>query len=246
MNFKGFFITGTDTGIGKTVVTAALTSILSQAGRKVLPVKPIQTGCSAAGLAPDTAQHLKLSHIAATPNKLLPLLTTYRFKEACSPHLAARLAGTAIRIARVMEDLQNLQKQTDILLIEGAGGVLVPLNEQETMLDLMLKINLPVILVSHPYLGTINHTLLSLKVMQAHKLKIAGIFFNSGRPTENSDLEADNCSYIAQKTQIPLIGHLPYVADLDTITPSLFARQAQDSLLLTPNQILDILKAKNS
>lgn len=231
----GYFITGTDTDVGKTIVTAALTAIFLNAGRRVLPVKPVQTGCRARvpRPAPDIAACRRLTGVSIPP-AALPLLTTYRFQPACSPHLAAARAGTRISLAKIVRDARRLQSMTDMLIVEGAGGVLVPLNRRQTMLDLMQALGLPVILVSRPNLGAINHALLSLQTLRQAGLTIAGLIFNATHPGRPNYIEADNRRCIPRRGHVRLLGDIAHLPGLQTATPARFLRHVLAGLRLTP------------
>jgi len=119
-------------------------------------------------------------------------MAPYCFKPACSPHLAAKLAGTRISLKRIEIAYRRLSRKYDGIIVEGAGGVLVPLNAKETMLDLMVRLQLPVLLVARPGLGTINHTLLSLRVLAEAKLKVLGVVLNQTSPGRWGQIEEDN------------------------------------------------------
>lgn len=155
-----FFITGTDTGVGKTVASALLCAALD-----AIYWKPIQTGTRE---GTDRAVVMKLAVLAR--NRTLP--ETYRFAPPVSPHLAARRAGVRIDLSRIQ--IPALAPKEN-LIVEGAGGVLVPINETQLMADLMAHLKLPVLLVARTALGTINHTLLSLAALRAASLEIRGV-----------------------------------------------------------------------
>ncbi len=232
---RGYFITGTDTDAGKTIACAAVAAICQDAGYRVLPAKPVQTGCPARypRLAPDLAVCRRLAGIAIPP-AALPLLTSYRFAPACSPHLAAARAGIRISVAKIARDLRQLQTMADLLVVEGAGGVLAPLNQRQTMLDLMRELELPVILVSRTQLGAINHALLSLRVLRQAGIRVAGVLFNATRPGRPNYIEADNRRCIPSMGRVLSLGHIPYWPDLPTLRPAAFLGRVRSALRLTP------------
>lgn len=160
---RGLFVTGTDTGVGKTVVSAVLA-----ASRGWGYWKPIQTGPES-----DTAEVAKLAGCRVHDRGV-------RLLEPVSPHLAARLAGTRI-------ELVDLPMPDGEWIVEGAGGVLVPVNEDETMLDLMTMLKLPVVIVARTTLGTINHTLLTLNALRARGLAIEKVVMVGERNMENRE-----------------------------------------------------------
>ncbi len=166
-----FFITGTDTGIGKTVVSAALMCAF-----KGTYWKPVQSGIEA-GMT-DTRRIRELTGLSES--HFLP--EAYLLKAPCSPHLSARLEGIEIDLGRIRMPV-NIRHRP--LIVEGAGGVLVPVNRSRYMLDLMVQLDLPVILAASGGLGTINHTLLSLYRMRAACLEVAGVVINGQADKEN-------------------------------------------------------------
>ena len=181
------FVTGTDTGVGKSLVAAALTI-----GLEADYWKPVQTGCSASTDSSWLRQVLE-----APPERILP--EVYRFGPPLSPHAAAALAGATISLEKI-----TLPQGGRPLIVEGAGGVLVPLNRQHTMVDLMVKLDLPVLLVARSSLGTINHTLLSVAQLRRAGLEPIGVVMNG--PGNSSNREA-----------IEHYGRLPVVAEIEPL-----------------------------
>ena len=241
---NGFFITGTDTGVGKTALSALLLAELRQRGINAAPMKPVQTGCDKKGFRPEALdlrspegqpQSLKskVQCLLSVPDLDFSLsmagmkvsaedyidMSPYCFEPACSPHLAAELAGTEIEIARIVNAAQKLASEYDSLIIEGAGGVLVPLNRRETMLDLMKALGLPVILAVRPGLGTINHTLLSIRTLKTAGLDIAGVVFVASELGEPGLIEEDNAITIGQFGNVPVLGAIPFSRQLREASP---------------------------
>lgn len=207
---KGVFVTGTDTGVGKTFLAAALLKALREAGLNAAPMKPIQTGCfrrGAAWVAPDLEFSLNLAGVSPATGER-ELMAPYCFRPACSPHLAAREAGVRISIPRIAGALRRLKAGREFVVVEGAGGVLVPIDGRRTMLDLMVALDLPVILVARPGLGTINHTLLSLSALRQARLNVLGVVLNQAYPGRRGAIERDNRVTIAR------LGRIPVLADL--------------------------------
>jgi dethiobiotin synthetase len=218
---NGFFITGTDTGVGKTALSALLLAELRRRGISAAPMKPVQTGCEVPGSefrVPDLDYSLSMAGMTV-PEEARSLMSPYRFEPACSPHLAAELAGTEIEISAIVNAAQKLASEYDRLIIEGAGGVLVPLNRRELMLDLMVKLDLPVILAARPGLGTINHTLLSIRALKAAGLEIAGIVFIASEEGEPGLIEEDNAVTIEQLEAVPVLGTIPFCPQLQESAP---------------------------
>jgi len=192
------FITGTDTGVGKTYVPAALITLAARRHIDAVPMKPVQTGCRRRGqhlFAPDLQFALRgLKRPLAPLEKAV--LCPYRFHPACSPHRAARLAGVTIRLGTIAQIVDTLLRLHSTLIIEGAGGVLAPLGPDRTMLDLMRVLGMPVVLVARAGLGTLNHTLLSLNELRRARLTVRAIVINQGRGPWGA-LERDNAQTLA-------------------------------------------------
>lgn len=218
---NGFFITGTDTNVGKTVCTALLLATLRKKGYKIFPMKPIQTGCSTT--APDLNYIIKINDLEV-PKKLLSLMAPFCFKPPCSPHLAAEMEGRPIQIKDIIPKFKMLKKYTDSILVEGAGGILVPINHKENMLDLIQEINLPVILVSRPGLGTINHTLLSLEALNKREISIAGIIFVHTEKDGSDFTEDNNKKIISKIGKTRILGTISYESTLDKKNPDSFSK----------------------
>jgi len=189
---KGFFITGTDTDIGKTFVSRLLVNHFS-CSRKVTYMKPVQTGCEF-----DKDGTVKVPDLDyVLPDKTMMSSTLdnhvpYRFKPACSPHLAATLDSQLISLEHIRQCFLPVSSPVDLTIVEGAGGVLAPLSETTFMVDLMVHLQLPVILVTSPHLGTLNHTFLSIKALHHSGVVLAGIVLNNSRNIPKDYLYYDN------------------------------------------------------
>ena len=238
---NGYFITGTDTDVGKTIVTAALLSKFLNAGIDAVPMKPVQTGCPthANGRFGNLDLDLCFQLAGFTPRpEEQELMGPYKFGPACSPHLAARLAGVKIDLQQICEAAAQLAARHQKVLIEGAGGVLVPINEQETMLDLMRKLELPVIVASRPGLGTINHTLLTLSELRRGGLDIEGVVFCETYPTEWGAIERDNWKTIERLGETKILGYVPYLPNLaEGVAEPTFFQDVVDKNLELPQKI---------
>lgn len=226
----GLFITGTDTGVGKTWATARLLVALRAAGRDVVPMKPVQTG---ARIRADIARPPDLEFLLASAG-LRPTarerawMCPYAFAPACSPHLAARLAGRPIRLARIRQGYDALRRRHEGILVEGAGGVLAPIGPRQTMLDLMRELALPVALVARPGLGTLNHTLLSLRALRDTGLRVAALILAETAPCGRGVIEHDNERTLRRMGGVEIILHalfLPPARDATALREQL-AQQA--------------------
>jgi dethiobiotin synthetase len=208
----GFFITGTDTGVGKTFVAAGVLAGLRRLGVDAVPMKPVQTGCiRRAGIlcAPDLEFCLAAADLVPSASERA-LMAPYLFQPACSPHLAAARAGVRISLPRIVRAARTLATRHACLVAEGAGGVLVPLDGRLTQLDLMRKLGLPVVLVARPGLGTINHTLLSLRALREAGLTVRGVVFNPTAPGRPGIIESDNAVTVARLGGVTVLASLPY------------------------------------
>ena len=188
-----FFITGTDTGVGKTVVSAMLCAALD-----AIYWKPIQTGTREGS---DRIRVMRL--VGLTKNRTIP--EVYRFSPPVSPHLAAERAGARIDLQKIA--MPKLFAE-DNLIAEGAGGALVPINETQLMTDLMARLRLPIVLVSRTALGTINHTLLSIAALRAARLDPRGVVM-VGKPN------MDNRKAVERYGAVRVLGTLPFLPRLN-------------------------------
>ena len=168
---QAFFITGTDTGVGKTYVACKLIQQYVALGYKVIGMKPVAAGCDLIDGEWINDDVLKLE---AVSNVKAPraLINPYSFKEAIAPHLAAEIAGVEMKLDVLMNAFNELSKLADIVIVEGAGGFLVPINQHETFADLVILLNIPVVLVVGIKLGCINHALLTVEAIKARNCEL--------------------------------------------------------------------------
>lgn len=216
---QGVFITGTDTDVGKTIVTAGILRQLRRAGVNAASMKPVQTGAEVSNNGKLTAPDLRVHHKAADwvpPPDEADLMAPYLYEPACSPHLAGRLAGSYPDISHITDCARKLEARYELLLVEGAGGVYAPLTESETMLDLMKALGYPVLLVAHRGLGTINHTLLSTEALRSAGLKIMGVVFNEIEDVQPDFIKEDNPSAIESFGKVAILGNIDYLTELDS------------------------------
>jgi dethiobiotin synthetase len=201
---QAYFLTGTDTDIGKTFVTCALLWRANQLGRKAAGLKPVAAGTDASGLNDDVVQ------IRAASNVLLPLavINPYCFKAAIAPHIAAAEEGIHIDFATIQKTLECASEQADLLIIEGAGGFRVPLGNDGDSADLAVALGLPVILVVGMRLGCINHALLTVEAITTRGLKVAGWVANRIDP--EMSCFAENLATLQGLIPAPLLGVVPY------------------------------------
>jgi dethiobiotin synthetase len=180
---KGIFITGTDTGVGKTYVAAGIAAELKKGGMNVGVMKPVETGCSmrAGRLIPKDALRLMK---AAGAHDSPALVNPYCFRKPLAPSIAAELDGGKVDIKRIINAYQILLRRHDFMIVEGAGGIMVPLTHAYTHLDLAFILKLPVVIVARAGLGTINHTLLTIAALKGRGIAIAGVVINHAKHQE--------------------------------------------------------------
>lgn len=178
------FISGIDTDIGKTYATGMIAKALMQQGVNVITQKLVQTGVAInqlngeMGIADDILTHRQLMNLPLQPCDLNFTTCPYRYEKPASPHLSTKLAGQTLNPELITKATQNLQAEYDLVLLEGAGGLLVPITEQLLTLDYIAKQGYPVILVTSGRLGSINHTLLSLEAIKFRGLEVHSVIYN--------------------------------------------------------------------
>jgi len=210
---EGVFITGTDTGVGKTIVTAGLVSLFIDEGLDVGVMKPIETGCPKRNgrLIPRDAALLK----AVSGSKdSLSLINPYRFSKPLAPLIAAEMDHKKIEFKKISSAYKRLRKRHDLIFVEGAGGLLVPLTRKSTNLDLILKLNLPVIVVVGSRLGAVNHTLLTINWAREKGVKIIGLVINHLYPCpghRSTLAEKTNPELLRSFTDVPILGSVPNI-----------------------------------
>lgn len=227
---KGVFIAGTDTGIGKTVVSAAVVSLMRDRGIDAVPVKPVQTGCEDRDgriVAPDLAFCMRMGGLDLTPeaeDSLCPV----RLAMPASPHLAAARESTGTSVIELVSAVRELGETHPYLVVEGAGGLMVPLNEREMMLDLATSLELPIVLVARSGLGTINHTLLSLSAIRAAGAEPVAVILNDESSAPDDDIAEDNRRTIGSRGAVSVAGRIPFTAGLETFGPDEFMQFARE------------------
>lgn len=213
---RGVFVIGTDTGVGKTIVTGLLAKFLDDKGYKVITQKWVETG--SVGFSKDVSLHLKL--IGKKKQELknyLADISPYTFKFPSSPHLASSLERRKISVERIKKSFKSLEKAFDFVVVEGVGGALVPLTKRKLVIDVAKELNLPVLVVVGNKLGAINHTLLTVEALKARKMKIAGIVFNNLRGKGSNIILKDNPKIVESVSGVKVLGSLPWVKDTDRL-----------------------------
>jgi len=207
---RGYFITGTDTGVGKTVVAAGLTALLRNNGLDVGVMKPVSTGCiSRQGkrIALDARFLLR----AAGAEDPIDLVCPYRFRAPAAPLVAAEEESEAIDLDRIEGAYRLLSNRHWIMVVEGIGGLLTPISPGESVIDLAKRLELPLIIVSSTRLGTLNHTLLTVRGAQQAGLIVLGVIFNRPDPGSRSFAEKTNPAVFSRLCSVPVLGAVPFM-----------------------------------
>ncbi|MEO7623568.1 MAG: dethiobiotin synthase [Gallionella sp.] len=204
-----YFITGTDTGVGKTLISCALLHGFAAQGKRVAGFKPVAAGCGEDEHNDDAEALRAASSLPLTYGQVNP----YCFRHAIAPHIAARNEGVRIDLARILTSYGELSGQADEVIVEGAGGFLVPLNDTQDGGDLAVQLSLPVILVVGMRLGCLNHALLTVEAIATRGLALAGWVAN----VIQGDMASvdENVAALQQRISAPLLGLVPYMAEPD-------------------------------
>lgn len=206
---KGLFVTGTDTDVGKTVIAAGLAGVFKQMGLKVGVMKPIQTGAvkkSGKLVSLDIELMIKTSEIVEDIN----LLNPYCLEPPVAPLVASQITGIRIDIKKIISAYTTLITKYNTVIVEGAGGLLVPILNNYLMIDLIKDLNLPILIVARPSLGTINHTLLSIREDQSQGIHVLGVVINGLREDNAGICERTNPQIIEEISKVPTLGVIPY------------------------------------
>ena len=207
---KGYFISGTDTSVGKTVVTACLLAFYKKRGINTGVMKPVETGvdpeCSSEANS-DAKFLLEVSGNRDALEEICPI----RLKPAAAPLQAARMTNQTLDIDSIIGNFRRLQTRYDQMLVEGIGGLMVPLKPDYLVFDLIKDIQLPLIIVSRVALGTLNHTLLTLKAAQENEIEIAGIILNHPKNDPLDEIELGQADLIQEISGIRVLGECPFI-----------------------------------
>ena len=211
--FRGFFITGTDTGVGTTIIAGALIRVIQSFGIKTCAMKPIESGCGKEGdvLIPYDGTFLKQ---AAHMEEPIRLVTPCCFENPLAPYAAAEIEGRTIGIDEIKKAYYTLYRSYEAIVVEGIGGLMVPLKKDYYVVDLAKEFSLPLLIVTKPGLGTINHTMLTVNYALEAGLEVAGLIVNYNRPPEDSLIEKTNSKVLKEICPVPVIGTFPYLKDM--------------------------------
>jgi len=224
---NGIFITGTDTGVGKTFVACGLASLLRESGYRVGVMKPAETGCEEKDgeLVPEDAIRLKEASGCEEP---LEKICPYRLKDPLAPSVAAERSGVTIDIDAIRKLYDEISSKHDITIVEGAGGLLVPILSHYTYADLAKLLKLPVLVVAANRLGAINHLLLTLEHASCRGLRVLGYVLNrlESQPSLAAETNADALRFL---TSVPCLAEIPYIDGLKT-KPTFFEDRLEQLL----------------
>jgi dethiobiotin synthetase len=207
---RGYFITGTDTGVGKTAVAAGLAALFRAGGANVGVMKPVETGIDPAGRKISDAEFLLRAARSGDP---LSVVSAYRFETPAAPYPASRIENRIIEPEAIRDAFRRLAARRDLMLVEGIGGLLVPIARDYLVADLARDLRLPLIIVSRLALGTINHTLLTVEAARARGLAVRGIVFNHRGPGAETEIERENPRIVEDISGAPVLGECPYIPD---------------------------------
>jgi len=215
MPAQGLFITGTDTGVGKTVVTAAILAYFQHQGKKAGFMKPIETGVDNECSSPANSDALFLMETGGIEDPLAEVCPI-RLKPAASPFQAAMIENRSIQPETILSAYEKLSGQYDWMLVEGIGGVQVPITRDYGMVELMRDLGLPAVVVVRYQLGTLNHTLLTLDTLKQKGIPVKGVIFNRTEPETPDAIEQDQPRLIEELSGTQVLGEFPYIDNLNT------------------------------
>ncbi len=205
---RGLFITGTDTGVGKTLITGGIAKVLRDQGLTVGVFKPIASGCRDEGvLVSDDTEFLAM---CADAQYSLTVISPVTYKIPAAPITCVQMEKRPINYEEIVTAYNYLCENTDVVLVEGIGGAMVPIDEQHTVLDLAAEFDLPMVVVARPNLGTINHSLLTVEAVRNAGLPVAGIVISGYKALEADIAEETSPDVICQFADTNLLSIVPY------------------------------------
>lgn len=203
---SGFFITGTDTEIGKTAITAGLASVFKQQGHNVGVMKPVAAGSRADAIILQAS-----ADVSDTLEEINPIY----LDNPLSPNVAAQIESKTLYIDSIKTAYDQLKKHHDFMFVEGVGGLLVPILDDFSVADLITQLNLPILIVARAALGTINHTLLTIEAAKSRNLTILGVIYNTLSQSANDTAAQTSPEIITRISKIPSLGTIPYTPNVD-------------------------------
>ncbi len=229
---KGLLITGTDTGVGKTFVAAGLINVMKKRGINVCPMKPVESGCKVRKGELIPADAIMLLNSSGV-NESIDMINPYRMKHPLAPAVAADIEGVKIYRKKIISSYNRLSGKYDMTIVEGAGGIMVPVYREYLFLDLAVDLALPVVIVARPGLGTINHTLLTIEAVRNKGLDVAGVIINYTERTKKGMSEKTNPEVIEELGRVSILGIVPYPMNHHSRTGQRIFNQIADKLLIS-------------
>jgi dethiobiotin synthetase len=214
LNEKNVFVTATDTGVGKTFVSAKLMAMYQEAGETPAYFKPVATGCiyrDDSLISEDVLRIQQKTGFKEDPSLINPV----SYELPAAPLIAARMNGESVPLTRIRNNFQALQKKYDCMVVEGIGGILVPLTENFLVIDLVKEWNLGTLIVARPNLGTINHTALTVRVLKDFGVRILGIVISHASFVDPGIGEKSAFEVIENLTGVPILKIFPHEMDWD-------------------------------
>jgi len=215
MTAQGLFITGTDTGVGKTVVTAAILAWLRDQGFSAGVMKPIETGVDCECSSPANSDALFLMECGGIKDDLSEVCPI-RLKPAASPFQAALIENRTLQPESILSAYRTLSEKYDWMLVEGVGGIRVPITRDYGVVDLIRDLDLPTVVVARYQLGTLNHTLMTLDTLKQSGIPVRGVVFNQTVPETPDVIEQDQPRLIEELSGATILGTFPYIDNLNT------------------------------
>lgn len=212
---QGLFITGTDTGVGKTVVTAAILAWLRHQGMNAGVMKPIETGVDSECSSPANSDALFLMECGRIKDSLSEVCPI-RLKPAASPYQAALIENRILKPESIFSACQKLTEKHDWLVVEGVGGVRVPITRDYEVVDLIHDLDLPAVVVARNQVGTLNHTLMTLETLKQNWIPVRGIVLNRTGPEVPDAVEQGQPRLIEELSGTQVLGEFPYIDNLNT------------------------------
>lgn len=222
---NGFFVTGTDTDVGKTLISSGLAAVLKEKNIDVGVFKPLLSGVSREDPTSDTSLLKQLSETSLSHEEITP----FEFREPLAPYVAGKMEGKNVRIEEVLRNWEKISKKHEFFIVEGAGGISVPYGKNFLVSDLMKALRLPILIVARPNLGTVNHIFLTIEYAKSLGLSVAGIVING--MSEKPDLaEKTNPELIEELCGVPILGITP---KLKEITKENIKKMVKDHIDIT-------------
>ncbi|MCS7159203.1 MAG: dethiobiotin synthase [Gemmatales bacterium] len=225
---RGWLVTGTDTGVGKTVVASALARWCRESGQRVGVCKPVATGVPEGDVGEDTRALLEAAQLSLDWSTRV---TPFAFPEPAAPTVAARRAGRHLDFEAVVAAVRSWQDWVDWLVVEGVGGFLCPLTPGKTVADLAVELRFPLLIVARTSLGTLNHTLLTVEAAERRNLAIAGIVLNEATKPTGSWAERTCQEELRRWLKIPILGPIPFCPEPGREALRIFQQLSRETLV---------------